>query len=324
MEIFVKSPYDRLVSPQAAFWHASGVDFNLDANGVKVDVQSLATLLNGGVSFETPSDRTVQEPAKAGETFRLAQTKAEAFKSPDAEGARLSMRFHQSVRGLVEGAPVDLRGIPVGRVVSIHLEEDASSREIDPVVSVEVYPKRIKDSGAGTLEGILARGARAQLRTGSLLTGQLYVALDFFQDAPFQAGPATEADGVRIVGTVPSDLEDLARHARSVMAKIDAIPLEGLGQDARRTLSSLDSVLRRMDSAVGRTDKTVLPELAGALKDLRSTMEGLKAVVDPDAPLQQDAREAIRGLSEAARSLKALGDELEQRPESLLRGRGGN
>jgi len=322
MTIFVKSPYDHFVLPNTAFWHASGIDLTMGADGVKVDTQSLATILIGGISFETPADRLGPDSAPPDTAFTLAQNKDEAFRQPDGESILATMRFGQSTRGLTLGAPVDLRGIPVGRVKSIRLER--ASDGYDPVVEVDIYPERIKEAGAGSLEGLVARGMRAQLRTGSLVTGQLYIGLDFFPD---DKTPSTQTPGgtrAIAIATVPSDLEEITRHARSIAAKLDAVPFDAIGQDTHTALASLTTLLGHLDDTVAKTNTSLIPEIAQTTKELRTTLQALHSVTDGDGPLQQDAREAIRELSEAGRSLKTLSDGLERRPESLLRGRSGD
>lgn len=330
--IFVKSPYDRFVTTDTRFWHASGIDLRLDASGVKLDTQSLSTILMGGVAFETPIEGETTQPAQDGAQFALASDHGEALKNPDGNTFPMLLRFHQSVRGLSIGAPVDFRGVELGRVHWIGLAFDKVAGDFTPLVVVDIFPDRLVSAGAlpadkessisqrdRKMAELVAKGLRAQLRTGSLLTGQLYVSLDFFPNAPaakfdLKANPLE-------MPTVPGDLQELYQQVQSILRKLDKIPFDTLGEDAHRVMTDLDSSLKRLDTALAHTDKDVLPEVKASLAQISKTMESLQTTMAGDAPLQQDSRQAMRSMTEAARSLKALTDSLERQPESLLRGK---
>lgn len=331
LSVFVKSPYDRFVTPGTRFWHASGVDLRLDAGGVKLNTQSLASILMGGVAFETPAGPQDAATAAEGSQFTLAADHGEALKNPDGEAFPLLLRFHQSVRGLAIGAPVDFRGVELGQVRAIDLTYDRVAGDFAPVVTVEVFPDRLISSGLPrpesltrpqrlqVLADLTRRGLRAQLRTGSLLTGQLFVALDFFPDSPARRLDTT-TEPIELP-TVPGDFQELYTQVQDILKKLNKVPLDTLGTDIHRVLTSLDTTLRHVDAAMLRTDKEVLPELRDSLREMRAGMDALRASAAADAPLQQDTRQALRGMAEATRSLKRLTDTLERQPESLLRGR---
>lgn len=328
--IFVKSPYDRFVTTESRFWHASGVDLRLDASGVKLQTQSLATILLGGVAFENPGVSPVKL-ADEGRHFNLAVDRMEALKSPDGEPQTLVLRFRQSIRGLSVGAPVDFRGVEIGRVRSLEVLYDASAGEFISPVVVDIYPQRLgQTNGAfakdappqerlAMLADLIRRGLRAQLRSGNLLTGQLYVALDFFpKAASARFDPRSEPPELP---TVPSDLQELQSQVQGILRKLDQIPFDTLGQDAHRVMASLEATLKRLDALAERTDREALPEISQAVRNLSQTLEVIQGSMAGDAPLQQETRQALRGMSEAARSIKALTDSLERNPEALLTGK---
>jgi paraquat-inducible protein B len=194
LRVFVNKPYDKLVNGDTRFWHASGVDLKLDANGLKLSTQSLVTVLLGGVAFQAPDNSTATQPASENTQFLLASDQSEAMKEPEELAPALAvLNFDQSVRGLSPGAPVDFRGVIVGQVRSIGIEYQRDKKAFRMPVVVEFYPSRmgfrerdVSDEAKkrSIVQGLVKRGMRAQLRTGNLLTGQLYVALDFFPKAP--------------------------------------------------------------------------------------------------------------------------------------------
>lgn len=329
LSVFVKSPYDRFVTAGTRFWHASGIDLRLDAAGVKLNTQSLAAIMLGGIAFEPSAGTDETGPAAAGSQFALAADHTEALKNPDGEAVPVVLRFHQSVRGLTLGAPVDFRGVELGQVRAVDLVYDAAAGDFSPVVTAEIFPDRLsamaqaKDLSRRQRLQLMAdltrRGLRAQLRTGSLLTGQLYVALDFFPTA----APARfdlSADPIELP-TIPGELQELYQQVQALLAKLEGLPLDTIAADLHRVMTSMDATLRQVESTTRRTDQEVMPELRDSLRELRVSMDSLRAATAGDAPLQQDTREALRGMTDASRALKRLADTLERQPEALLRGR---
>lgn len=333
--IFIKAPYDRFVTRDSRFWHASGVDLRVDANGLKVETQSLATILMGGIAFEDPglSSGGEEQTAEDGTQFTLADNHADALKTPDGAPVTLVARFHQSIRGLAVGAPVDFRGVEIGQVRSLSIAYDPATKQFTAPVVVEIYPDRLKamdpqhpfpdDGGKGVVLAELVRqGMRAQLKTGSLITGQRYIALDFYPEAPpVHFDPKLQPPELP---TIPSDLEELQKQVETIMAKLANLPLDQLAGDMHRTLTALEASLKQMESLERNANSQVLPEIRDSLRDMRQTVGQLQQTMAPDAPLQQDSRAAMQNLSAVARSLKSLSDSLDKHPESLLRGKSGD
>jgi len=323
LRIFVKSPYDRFVTTNARFWHASGVDFQLDAAGFKVNTQSLATVLAGGIAFHAPDDEETAPVAAADAVFRLADDEVAAMKQPDGRVVTVVTYFQQSLRGLAPGAPVDFRGVVMGEVKSIGVEYDRARQEFRMPVTLQVYPERlrgIKRSGdPDFLAALVRRGLRAQLRTGSFLTGQLYVAFDFFPKAP-----AAEFDPHRrplLMPTLPGSLDELQSAVADIVNKMQKIPFDQIGDNANATLVTLNDTLKNMDKLIQRVDGELAPEARAALIETRKAMGSAAETLAVDNPLQQDVRRTMSELAKASQSLRVLTDYLERHPESLLKGK---
>jgi len=313
--IFVRSPYDRFVTADTRFWHASGIDLSLSAAGLKLETQSLASVLMGGVAFETPSGDG--EIAAGGTEFALASGRDEALKAPDGEPVEVMVRFAGSVRGLVPGAPVDFRGVRLGHVRSVRLAHDAKTDTYDAPVVLVIYPDRLGAAKPATeapqkVAALVKRGLRAQLRTGNLLTGQLYVAFDFFPKAPHAS--LKTSGGLPELPAVPGEMEAMQQQMQTIVQKLAAVPFDEIGAEARTALANLNVTLKRINGLSATAETELLPDLREALATLNRTLAG-------DAPMQQDTRAALRSLAEAARALTALADGLDRRPESLLRGK---
>ena len=329
LRVFVNAPYDKFVGVNTRFWHASGLDVQLGANGVKLRTQSLATIVLGGIAFQAPDD--AQGPvAQENTTFALAEDEAAAMKEPDGPSQPLLMHFNQSLRGLSPGAVVDFRGVEIGEVKSIGVEFDPQLREFKMPVLVQVYPDRLRRRGSlGMLESrytqaerlkfLIDKGLRAQLRTGNLLTGQVYVALDFF---PRAAPVKVDVDHNPVeMPTVPNSLDEIQAQVGDIARKLNKVPFEEIGRDLRKTMATLDKTLVGAEQLAASLRNDVSPEMAAAMKDVRKTLNSAEKTLADDSPLQQDMRQTLQEVTRAAGSLRVLTDYLERHPESLLRGK---
>lgn len=326
--VFVNAPYDKFVTTNTRFWNASGVDLTVDAGGVKLNTQSMVAILLGGVAFEEPPGDEVWPEAEANREFSLFANHLQAMKNPETRIYRISMSFNESVRGLVPGAPVDFRGIDVGEVTALHAEIDPVSRQTLIVVDANLYPERMrsrqraaadgKDAaktvaiGPKDLEVLVDKGLRAKLQTGNLLTGQLYVTLDFVPDAPKARVDWSRTPAV--LPTAPSNLQSLLQTVASLSKKIDKLPIEQIGANLEQTLRAANALIQRLDGELA-------PEATKVLAEVRETLRTAERVLATESPLQQDAREAMRELSKAAQAFRVLADYLERHPEALLRGK---
>ncbi|MFH0131753.1 intermembrane transport protein PqiB [Variovorax sp. EL159] len=330
IRVFINAPYDKFVGMNTRFWQASGIDAQLSASGFTLRTQSLATILLGGIAFQAPDD-AMGPLAKANASFTLAQDEAAAMKEPDGPSQTLLMYFNQSLRGLTPGAPVDFRGVVIGEVKSIGVEFDRAEREFRMPVLVQVYPDRLRrreGNATGTesrstqqerLRFLAEKGLRAQLRNGNLLTGQVYVALDFFPKAPPVKVDVTK-NPIELP-TVANSLDEIQSQVQEIATKLNKVPYEQIAGDLRTTLATLNKTLTATEQTVNRINSDVTPELAAAMKDVRKTVNTAERTLADDSPLQQDMRQTLRELTRAAGSVRILTDYLERHPESLLRGK---
>jgi paraquat-inducible protein B len=332
VRVFVHAPYDRFVRQNTRFWQASGIDVAVSASGVQVNTESLSAMLLGGIAFGTPPDAAPPQPAEAQTQFTLFDTRAAAFKREDTVEQRYLAVFRESVRGLESGAPVDFRGIVIGEVSAIEVDFSTDRKEVVMAVALRIFPgrlRRLSRDGKHTqtteaesraqIDRMVAAGLRAQLRTGNLITGQLYVALDFFPKAS-----KTTVDWSKSppeLPTIAGGLQELQTTLTSIATKLDKIPYDKISGDLRQSLQSLDRMLAGVDTLVKRLDAEVTPEVKATLAEARRTITSAERTLAADSPMQQEMREALREISRAAASLRALTDLLERQPGALIRGK---
>ena len=342
LRIFIDAPYDKFVGANTRFWHASGLDIQVDSSGFKVNTQSLASVVLGGLAFKSIDDDP-GTPSKENTTFLLAKNQNQAFQMPDGPSVTAVLHFNQSLRGLVPGAAVDFRGVVLGEVKSVGIEYDPVRREFDMPVVIEIYPARLGRKYANAqaqstytqqqrIQFMVSRGLRAQLRTGNLLTGQLYIALDFFPKAP----KVTMQENAMIeLPTIPNGLDALQTQLSTIATNLSKVPFDKIGKDLQVTLTTFNKTLNSAEKLAQTLNQDVAPEVATAMKDVRKTLDNANhtlsnvdqtlsnadRTLSEDAPLQQDLRQTLQDLSRAAASMKVLTDYLEQHPESVIRGK---
>lgn len=331
LKVFVDAPYDRYVTTNARFWQASGFDVTLDATGVKVDTESLASIIAGGVAFQSPSGEPPGDVAGPNWDFSLAVDRQTAMRQPDTIVQTNLIYFKESLRGLTIGAPVDFRGIVIGEVKSVGVEYDREAGDFKFPVEINIYPNRLRsrfrpgfkplddENGTAFVTRLVERGLRAQLKTGNLLTGQLYISLDFFKDAP-KAKYDTSRDPP-VLPSVPGALAELQSTLEQIVKKLGKIPYDDIAADVQKTVRQLDATLKSTDRVMKQVDTELAPEAKAALANARRALAAADQTLSTDSPLQSDLRTTLRDMRSAADSLKQLTNDLDRRPETLIYGK---
>jgi paraquat-inducible protein B len=268
------------------------------------------------------------------------------MKQPESIAARYVLYFNESLRGLSVGAPVTLLGLAAGEVTDVGLDLDPKTMNVRGRVEFVSYPERLvarlgkkekalgesmerseKERHAFMQRLVEQRGLRAQLRSGNLVTGQLYIALDYFPDAT-----KAKVDWSRTPTELPvvtSTVTDLEAKLTAIVAKLEKLPVEAIGEDLRKALGTLDQLLKNADKTLSRIDGEFVPKLSTTLDELRRTIAAADGVlkstdaslVGRDAPAQQELRDALQEITRAVRAVRVLVDYLERHPEALIRGK---
>lgn len=339
IELFIHSPNDAYVTENTRFWNASGVDVNVGANGFSVKTESLSSILVGGIAFRAPEYSPDDKPAPEEYAYELFDDQQTALALPNGKPQYLALRFDQALRGLKVDAPVEFLGVEIGKVVSVNLDFDAKKRSFPVNVGIVIYPQRLGQAhikmlkalnhdpndeagGVRIIGAFIENGLRAQARTGNLLTGQLYIALDFYPKAEKVAFDPT----VRPVSipTVPGSLEQLQEKIEAMVTKINQLPIE-------RIADNLDGNLVELRKSLGQFNAKTLPSvqttLIGVSKTLQSadtTLKSANSTLADDSPQREKLGQTLDELGRTSRSLRDLADYLGRHPESLIRGRPDN
>ncbi len=328
--VFVRDPHHKLVTTETRFWNASGLDVSMGADGFAVEMESLQSLLTGGIAFGTSAYATSSPSAKKGTSFKLYPNRTAIAESELTEKFPFLMHFDGSVRGLDIGSSVEMRGIRIGTVTDIDLIFDEMSKFPRIPVTMVIEPERITIAGGqagggdlyeGTAKAV-KNGLRAQLKTGSLLTGQLYVDLDYYPDVPPKelkmGGEYPE------VPTIPTELAAITKSVNDVLKMVASLPLDKVVEDMRKMIQSTEKLINSPDI---HRSVILLRETAEAaqatLKQAESTLASADTLIGPKSQLRYDAVQMMKELTEAARSIRVLASYLERHPDALIRGKSG-
>jgi paraquat-inducible protein B len=356
VEAFVRYPYDQRITSNTRFWDTSGFSISLGAGGVSLDVNSIASLIEGGIAFDTvvSGGRVLRE----GQIFDLFEDEETArsslFSNPNAEQEVLdvSVLFDSSVRGLTAGSEVRFQGIRIGTVtdLSAFVVTEQQEQTVRLRSNLAIEPARLglgldatPEEALAFIEKLVSDGLRARMITGNILSGSLQVELVQVADAP-PAVLKRDADGKAIIPTTISEITDVAATAEGVLTRINDLPVEELMSGAINMMSSFErlaknedliavpgSVTALLDEArnlVGNADLQAMPaDLRSVVNNFGRTITDLNAIIAQasDADVMDSligtitsANLVVSNIEVATRNLPAITARIEELTDKLF------
>lgn len=241
-----------------------------------------------------------------------------------AETVRYVLFFEASVNGLTVGSPVKVQGVEVGTVIEVNALADASKMEVVNEVVIEVDRSRFKRTGdqrqIRTTDFLIEQGLRARLETQSIVTGQLYVGLDFYPDTEVRL--TGNESGYDEIPTIPSLTAELENTVRRFFARLKGAPLEEIMVHLDSTLEGISNIVNSPDlkAAVAQLDDTV-KDARSAINRADETLASVDSAVEPDSDVRYQLSVALDELAGAARAIRLLADYIERNPNSVVFGR---
>ncbi|WP_032939918.1 intermembrane transport protein PqiB [Citrobacter youngae] len=324
-QLFINAPNDRLVTSNVRFWKDSGIAVDLTSAGMRVEMGSLSTLFGGGVSFDVPEGLEQGEPVGQQSAFNLYDDQKSIQDSLYTDHIDYLMFFKDSIRGLQPGAPLEFRGIRLGTVSKVpffspNMRQVFNNDYRIPVL-VRIEPERLKaqlgeetDVGAHLAE-LLKRGLRASLKTGNLVTGALYVDLDFYPKEPPITG-VREFNGYQIIPTVSGGLAQIQQRLMDALDKINNLPLNPMIEQATNTLSESQRTMKHLQTTLDNMNKITssksmqdLPaDMQTTLRELNRSMQGFQPGSAAYNKMVADMQRLDQVLRELQPVLKTLND----------------
>jgi paraquat-inducible protein B len=353
IHVFIKAPFDELVKGNSRFWNVSGIDIALNSEGFNMRTDSFQSMLLGGIEFDTPQSIETSTENVEELVFTLHESYENIEEQSFTRKVNFVLFFDGSVRGLNIGAPVEFKGIRVGKVVDVRLEFDPQDTSFRIPVLIEIEPERVISKGEANspykvLKTLVDRGLRARLETGSLLTGKLYVELDMHPDTPIRL--VSEQTQIPELPTIPAELKEITTSLKSILAKLEKFRIDEIGDELLGTMQGMNTLANNPDLQQSVTEmkqsmaafRSVMQKLdpklepmaetfneamtAGrdALNGIHGTLEHLDNLLQSDSPVQFRIIQMAEEMTEAARSLRIFLDMLEDNPQSLIFGKGEN
>ena len=275
-EAIIYEPHGRLITASTRFWDTSGFSVSIGPGGAEVDFTSIASLLAGGITFDTfvsgggrVTDGTVFEVFPEETAARNS-----VFNASEVETLELRVVFEDNISGLSLGAPVELSGLKIGTVANLTgiVDRDAfGDNRVRLDVILAIQPARLGLQEDVTPEGALRflqarvrEGMRARLASASLLTGGLKVELLMLDDvAPAEI--VMNRDAVPTLPSTESVVSDAAATVEGVFTRINSLPIEEL----------LGSAIDFLDGAKAFIASEELRETPQEIKGLITDVRGL-------------------------------------------------
>ncbi|HCH51609.1 MAG TPA: intermembrane transport protein PqiB [Proteus sp.] len=330
-QLFIKAPYDKMVTSNVRFWKDSGIAFDMSSSGVRVEMASLSTLFSGGVSFDVPEGWLPGDELDPKAEFKLYDNEKSIQNSLYTDYRGYIMFFSDSVRGLQPGAPVEFRGIRMGTVVQVPFYTKGMQQSLDkdfriPVL-IHVEPERFADDVGKSFDYIkeissaVNGGLRASLKSGNILTGALYIDLDFYQDAEEWKGAKTVA-GFQQIPTVSSGLSQIQQKVLTSLDKINNLPVEPMLKQMTETLSESQKAvaeaketLKSLNTMIGSDEFKNLPnEIQQSIKEINRSMQGFQ----PGSPAYGKMIDNMQRLDQVLREMQPLLKTLNNKSNALI------
>ncbi|HFT3186200.1 TPA: intermembrane transport protein PqiB [Klebsiella variicola] len=324
-QLFINAPNDRLVTTNVRFWKDSGIAVDLTAAGMRVEMGSLSTLFGGGVSFDIPEGLDLGEPVANKTEYHLFDDQKSIQDSVFTEHIDYVMFFKDSVRGLQPGAPVEFRGIRLGTVGKVPFFIPGLKQRLNDdyriPVEVRVEPQRLVNQLGGDpnirahIDDLINRGLRGSLKTGNLVTGALYIDLDFYPKAP-PRGKIQEFNGYPIIPTISGGLAQIQQRLMDALDKINNLPLNPLLEQATSTLAQSEKTMQHVQTTLDSLNKITssqsmqqLPaDMQTTLRELNRSMQGFQPGSAAYNKMVADMQRLDQVLRELQPVLKTLND----------------
>ncbi|CAE6895571.1 intermembrane transport protein PqiB [Vibrio sp. B1FLJ16] len=333
-QLFLFKPYDSLVRTGTKFWLNSGVDLQLNTEGFELKFGSLESLLTGGVTFDAIPGMDSGEPlTKDMESFRLYDDAKQLREGLYEEYIEFVMLFDESVRGLKAKAPVEYRGLRIGTVMRVPLrfptqEESFSVKRIPVLVRIELgrlYEHFHMDSmeeHRDKLKQQFAKGLRATLKTGSLITGALYIDTDFYPDD--KKYEPDEFLGLEVFPTMRGGFAQVQKQINDFLDKLNKLPMEdtltSLNETLKtseRTLASAERVAISIDKLLNQNDTRQIPaDIRQSLQQLQKTLDGY----GPNSTMYNELESTLKELEKVMTEFKPVLKQLNDKPNALVFG----
>lgn len=319
--VFVRSPYDQLVTRNTKFWKRSGIEVTMGSEGFQLRTGSLQSLMMGGIEFGIPEgirpDTTVQDE----QSLRLFKSKEAAFQDRFDKRIRYVALFNDSVQGLNEGSPVEFHGIRVGTVSDVPFLSSESklelSREGQIPVLISFEPQRLNrteekldlTSWRKRLRSLFQQGLHASIQPANLITGAMYVDLQFGDTSvPYTSRTVSDYP------VFPSRSGGYTNIQGKVAKLLDKINELDVGKTLKRTRTMMENINTILGS---ETTRDLPNQLRSSLRSIDQTLESYQQ----GGAVHGKLKRSLERLNRVLKELEPLTETLRDKPNAVIFGR---
>lgn len=331
--LYIKSPYEMLVTTNTRFWTASGLNVSLDSQGFSVNMGSLESLVSGGITFGVPNNLPAGKKAKEDAEYVLFNDEKSAQEGQFDDYLDYVLLVDDTVRGLSNNAPVEYRGLRIGTVMSVpwnfSAPQPGSRNRFAIPVLIRIEPQRLESDASQTtdlaawaerLDRLVSYGMRATLKSGNLLTGALFVDLDFYKDAePFK--PASFAE-VPVFPTISAGFAQIEQKVSNLLDKLNSLKIEPVVASLDKTLVSTQQTMEKVNSIAASVDQLLADPAIGkmpnnvdaTMRQLRDTLHGFSL----DSQGYNELTQTLSRLEKLMQEMQPVIRTLNDQPNALI------
>ncbi|HAS22685.1 intermembrane transport protein PqiB [Idiomarina loihiensis] len=332
-QIFVKAPYDELITENTRFWLQRGVSIQWNSQGLDLALGSIESLLGASVTFGVPEGQPRGDKLTSEQEFELFESLEEAKQQGYIHGIDYVVLLDESIAGLEKGAPVQFKGVRVGTVREVPLRwfpengDEAPLKRIPILIRFE--PERLRGLVADTdienwerrLPELFKQGLRANIRASNLLTNTLFVDVRFYPNAGEKSGDDIFA-GYPVMPAMASDFTRLEEKLTALLDKFNQLPLEQGLNDFSAAMSSVDSTARKLDSVseslAAIVEQPQMKQLPQLLQQNLIQLKELTGSFNEGSPTRQQLNQTLTEIEQLSRELKPVIELLQEQPNSLI------
>ncbi|MEH0388412.1 intermembrane transport protein PqiB [Vibrio mimicus] len=326
-QLFIFAPYDKLVSTRSFFWLNSGVNLQLNAEGLEFSLGSIESLLKGGVTFGLLQEEDSGQPITQQMTeFRLFDDVKQIREGMYDDYIEFVMMFDESVRGLKPSAPVEYRGLRIGTVSKVPLRTstsniDISTNRIPVLVRIELgrlydnFNKADLPSLKSRMQQEFFKGLKASLKTGNLVTGALYIDTDYY--------PEEKIDGLRhfegypLFPTKQGGFAEVQKQVTDLLRKLNGLPMDDTLESLNSTLKTSEKLLASAERILKKQETQNLPaDIKASLKQLEATLGGF----GPESTVYHELETTLKELNQVMAEFKPVLRTINEKPNALIFG----
>jgi len=340
---FIEAPYHKLITENTRFWDISGIQVDLKSQGISVKTGSLETLLSNGITFGVPKGMPIGEPISKRKYFDIFASYEQADAARYQQSIKYALLVEDSVRGLAVGAPVEYRGVIIGRVESANLSRSRGDKVLTEAVKIPVLisiqPGRIGlpdtveslDLITQQMDRWLENGLQAIIATGNLLTGSKIIELHHpdknvanAKEVTFSTYVAQQYSGYQVIPLKADEFSHITEKTSEFINHLAAMPLDKLSTDASELFNEFSTTAKAFQKVSENLEKLLSDTNKKAVvSNLNNTLKSISGVANDFSKGSKNYDEltnTLLQLQESLQELKPILRQVNNKPNSLVFG----